>query len=277
MAARYSVVRNHLGQSLVVAAETAAAFRRYKKFDWLGLSVIERALSRMDRPIALDIGANIGNHTLVMAHYCEEVHSFEPLLRTRTTLKDNVLRNGADNVFLYDFGLSDRNDTLELFISPDANAGATTLVRELARNGGGKVRVPVRVGDAVLEDAGVRRVDLIKVDVEGFEARAILGLRRTIARDRPLVFLEWNNPVTRSTFIELSVFTDIFPGWECLAIEDSCARSRFARSLSGRLRRICAKLLPGRRAIFEPFDPAKSYGNIVMFEASRAWALQPQR
>jgi len=53
----------------------------------------------------------------------------------------------------------------------------------------GRVDVPVRVGDRVLEPDG-RPLTFVKVDVEGFEVRVLRGLRETLTRHHPVVVTE---------------------------------------------------------------------------------------
>ena len=59
---------------------------------------------------------------------------------------------------------------------PDRNRLLTTL--------------EVHNGDEYFERNGIRRVDLIKIDVEGWEKNVLLGLRRTLERERPIVYFE---------------------------------------------------------------------------------------
>jgi FkbM family methyltransferase len=264
-----TLVTNYLGQKLVVGTSTASSFRRYGRFDWLGLSIIERTLRRMASPVALDVGANLGNHTLVMAHYCSAVHAVEPMPVTRRKLQDNVARNRLRNVRVYDCALGERSGVAELYVGKDPNAGASTIIREAAHPGAERVAVVVRAGDELLAAAGVRRVDLVKIDVEGAEVRVLQGLQRTIERDRPLIFLEWNHASTRAEAAERGLFAGLLAGWQCLAIEDSVARSRFPASLPGRLARLSAKVFAKRVPVLGPFDPAATYNNVVLLHPDR--------
>jgi FkbM family methyltransferase len=131
---------------------------------------------------AIDIGANIGNHSLFFADYFRAVHSFEPHPRTFALLRVNA--ELAANVTCYEFGISDA--AREAYISDSTgNAGGATVAET---PGSGRRRTEVKTLDAVL-DAG-ERVTLIKLDVEGHEYRALLGCREVIARNCPLILFE---------------------------------------------------------------------------------------
>ena len=49
--------------------------------------------------------------------------------------------------------------------------------------------------DDTVESLGLDRVDVIKIDIEGYEEHAVLGAARTLERDRPTVFIELNPPL----------------------------------------------------------------------------------
>ena len=132
----------------------------------------------------VDIGANVGNHTLFAALFMgANVVAFEPNPPAIALLRANVALNGlGDRVDLthLGWGLSDAEGAGFSTVTKRANLGATRLVA-----GGGAI--PVRTGDAML---GGRPVDFIKLDIEGMEMQALHGLSATIAAHRPPVFLE---------------------------------------------------------------------------------------
>lgn len=131
---------------------------------------------------AVDIGANIGNHSLFFADHFRAVRSFEPHPRTYALLKLNA--ELADNVTCHGFGISDAAGVA--YISDSAgNAGGATVS---AAPAGGTRQIELQPLDAVLDPG--ERVTLIKLDVEGHEYPALLGCRETIARHRPLVLFE---------------------------------------------------------------------------------------
>ena len=66
------------------------------------------------------------------------------------------------------------------------------------------------VGDEHLAKEGITGIDLIKIDIEGYEKPALSGLKRTIERDRPTVLIELN--VTNDEGIKTKEdLTSLFP------------------------------------------------------------------
>jgi FkbM family methyltransferase len=268
------MVRNRFGQQLIVNKAVASSFRRHGCFDWLGLSCIDKILSALEQPVALDIGANIGNHTVVMARHCARVLAFEPQLKTGIRLADNVRLNRLENVELYDFGLSDRDEEIPLFIDPVENSGSTTFCRPLAVAGCREVRCRTRIGDQLLQSLNVGRVDLVKIDVEGFEAAALAGLRHTLLASRPIVFSEWNNSETRSSFAALRLFDEIFSGWSLLAIHSSHSKLFFRNTAADRMSRLFHKMTRPRTAVLSAFDAALDYSNVIFCPPEKLPLLQ---
>lgn len=134
----------------------------------------------------VDVGANVGNHSLHALLFLDakKVIAFEPLPAAARLLEINVaLNNLQDRFELHKVGLSDTSG----FAAPDSdprkidNLGATRLTPSSSDSD-----LKLARGDDVLEES----VDFIKIDTEGFELRVLEGLRRTIATQRPTLFVE---------------------------------------------------------------------------------------
>jgi FkbM family methyltransferase len=152
----------------------------------------------------LDVGANFGYFTVLAARAVGPsgtVHAFEPEPGNFALLEKNIATNGyADRARAHRIALSDAEGRAELFTDP-ANLGNPSLAKKNVPVGKGSVMVDVVTLDAFLDGLGAsrRRVDLVKMDTQGFEPRAIAGARELIARDRPWLLLEiWPSGVRRA-------------------------------------------------------------------------------
>ncbi len=138
----------------------------------------------------VDVGANIGNHTLRFARSFEWVEAFEPSFRAAEILETNLRINAVSNVRVHRVGLSDQQRNAELLVGR-TNLGASRLSEttvETSRLGGifAREMVPLVRGDDVLEGP----IAFLKIDVEGHEEKVLAGCTELLARDRPVILLE---------------------------------------------------------------------------------------
>ena len=136
--------------------------------------------------IFVDIGANVGNHSLYVAAFKAptKVIPFEPNPDAYRLLLANIAINDFQDRFdlgHLGVGLSDKpQEGLEMVFQP-RNLGGS----KMASTGEGDLTVVV--GDEAL--AGVDP-DMVKIDVEGMEMQVLRGLEKTIGRARPVLMLE---------------------------------------------------------------------------------------
>jgi FkbM family methyltransferase len=148
--------------------------------------------------VFLDIGANRGHHSIFMSRYAREVHAFEPYPAVLRVFERTIKLNGISEIVIHPVGLGDKNETVPFYEPPSTNLGAGSFISDWNKESrpGGELRI-VR-GDDELNRFGVKAVDLVKIDVEGFEKSVLHGLAATLRRDRPIVVFELSrhNPST---------------------------------------------------------------------------------
>jgi FkbM family methyltransferase len=160
---------------------------------WAGLSRDDAAIVRLARAmlprhgVFLDVGANIGIHTLAIAHHLSKggaVVAFEPHPVNHRLLIHNLKQNHLHHVVAERLGLAETATTL--IGTGSADSGNWSLASQ------GDYRFEVRLVrlDDYLHDHPLPRLDLMKLDVEGAELRVLRGARQTIKRFRPLIVFE---------------------------------------------------------------------------------------
>jgi len=122
----------------------------------------------------LDIGANIGNHSIYFAPIFATVHSFEPHPATFRLLDFNV--SGIGNVVAHNFGLGDSKGTFTLRENP-TNLGGSAIA-DGSVGGAGDIEIRVERVDGL--DLDLRALCFVKIDVEGFEAEVVRGLSQPV-------------------------------------------------------------------------------------------------
>jgi FkbM family methyltransferase len=146
--------------------------------------------------VAFDIGANVGWHTLLMARLvgaAGRVVAVEANPSICDELRRNLRLNRFGQVEILAHALGAAEDTMPfLDVRADDPGAASGHLVVSGDPGGPTVAVRVRPLDAVVREAGIERLDLIKLDVEGFEWPVLQGGRETIARFRPPVLFEYD-------------------------------------------------------------------------------------
>lgn len=145
--------------------------------------------------VVLDIGANIGSLAMLAAARVGgegRVIAVEPLERNRRLLARSAQANRFAQVEIVAAAAADAAGELELRTHPlTSNSARPAAAGELLRDArGSTVRVPVVVLDDALAD--LRRLDLVKIDIEGMEPLALRGFERGLARLRPALLSEFH-------------------------------------------------------------------------------------
>lgn len=174
-----------------------------------GVLAFLRDVARAAGPgaVFLDIGANVGQHSLFMARHAALVHAFEPWPEVRARLERNLAANAITNVAVHPCGLGDSGGDRQFYAPASANLGTGSFVPDVNLNCATGT-LPVMRGDEAMAEFCVERVDLIKIDTEGFEVKVLAGLAGTLSRHRPLVVCELSD----TTLAELGADGGVLAG-----------------------------------------------------------------
>jgi FkbM family methyltransferase len=156
------------------------------------LGALADALRASGKPMNFfDVGANIGHHTLFMSRHADHVFSFEPFSVVRDEMVRKLNHAKVSNVTIFPVALGDHNETGIFHPPTGANQGTGTLGTNLPDNASSET-LPVQVvrGDDFFAANQLPPITLLKMDVEGYETKALEGMRETIWRDRPPIFVE---------------------------------------------------------------------------------------
>lgn len=163
--------------------------------------IIERILTYFSEGLFLDIGANVGNHAIAVVATKDSIRAkcFEPHPDAFALLSANIALNRMrDRIETFDAGLSDTEGIAQIG-TPHHNLGGSTLEGNIRGRS-----VVHRVnscrtcrGDDLIREAP----SFIKIDVEGHELRVLAGLRCTIEKYKPPMFVE----VDRDTDLQVKM------------------------------------------------------------------------
>ena len=128
--------------------------------------------------VFVDIGANVGSYSLFVASQCGDnatILAFEPHPRTFSKLTFNVRANGFSSIEAINQGVGRQKARMRLYSSGGTNIGTASILPEAATD---HQFVDVKVAPLAeaLKTRLIERIDLLKIDIEGFEDRALLPL-----------------------------------------------------------------------------------------------------
>src|SRR5690554_2481776 len=136
--------------------------------------------------VVLDVGANIGNHSLYLAMVAKAaVHAFEPNAELCEGLGQSIQANGLESlVTVHQAGVSDAAGFATFKNQDIGNLGAQSLIVQH-----GVEDAPIRL--VRLDDLEFGQpVSMMEIDVEGMELDVLEGARKLIQRDKPLIYIE---------------------------------------------------------------------------------------
>lgn len=170
---------------------TVFAYGAYSHAELSLLDHLAKALRKRRGEIAFfDIGANAGHHTLFMADRADQIFSFEPLPRLQKLIAEKIARNALANVRIMPVGLGREKGSFDYRPGVGANSGVGTFTAVDTVEFGTPIKLPIEIGDDIVGELGLVRLDLLKIDVEGFERFVLEGLAETLKRDRPPILME---------------------------------------------------------------------------------------
>ncbi len=201
----FNVHDRHIGRSLDLYGEWAES-----ELELLGLFI---------RPgdTVIDVGANIGTHTVFFAQRAGDtgqVYGFEPQRIVFQNLCANLALNGLLNVHAFHAAVARQPGTIvvpPISYAEPGNYGGVSLAA------GGEVAGGERVPVTSLDELGLTRCRLLKVDVEGMELAVLEGGRALVTAARPIVYVENNDAAKSPELIDWLLSFDYHLFWHVSA------------------------------------------------------------
>jgi FkbM family methyltransferase len=184
-----------------------------KKVENYGIEyLIKQARNYKDEPVVVfDIGANCGQFSLLcmsevkrkFPHTKISIHAFEPNPYVFERLNQNLELNKklADNIKHFQKGIGEKKATLEIQM-PLRNSGAGSLLRNYEHEPNEIHLVDiVSLDEHISKELITEKVAFLKIDVEGFEPKVLMGANKTISNNLPDIYIEMGQSEPIQKFI----------------------------------------------------------------------------
>ena len=141
--------------------------------------------------VFVDLGANFGLYTLYASKLIGmegKVISFEPFKKNYKALINNVAINNLTNIQSENIAVGEREGEIDLYYdSSEMNLGmASTKFIENSYS----EKATIITLDSYFKDKSISRIDFIKIDIEGHEYKALLGMKNLLLRFHPTLLIE---------------------------------------------------------------------------------------
>jgi len=195
---------------------------------------VSRVLQEYLRPggVYVDVGANIGAFVLQAAALVGptgRVIAFEPIPRLCAQMEKSIQANGFEQIEVRNKAVGTSVGTLQLGIAYH-NVGGSAVGAVTADE---YITVPVVPLDSEL--ASLARLDVLKIDVEGFEPAVLAGAEAVIARLRPVIILEYSPAAYEASGTAAAAVLD---GLEALGYQFTILQYRSTKLSAARVREL---------------------------------------
>jgi len=137
---------------------------------------------------AIDIGANIGYHSIYMSKKFKKVYSFEPQIEIFNILNLNIKKNNITNIVSYNYAIGESKKKIKL--SCNNNNFIHNSIKKIDENGCEVINM------LKLDDINeLNNIGYIKIDVEGYEYNVLSGAINLIKKNKPIIIFEEHNDI----------------------------------------------------------------------------------
>ncbi len=147
------------------------------------MKYIAQKISNSDNLVVFDVGANVGNYTLMISDVFKnntQIFSFEPSVNTFNLLIDNTKK--INNIKQFNFGFGAKTETLTLY-SNDNTGLSSVYERNLEHFNmklGKKEEIRIHTIDEFCIQNKINHIHFLKMDVEGHELKILEGAKQMI-------------------------------------------------------------------------------------------------
>lgn len=155
---------------------------------------LKRILKQNQNIVAMDVGANEGIFTIIMKAISDDciIYAFEPSPRIYKRLKRNISLNRFNNVFIENCCLGSYEGITEFYECQRYQTGHSSIKCPAEDTSVPKkiLKVPITTLDSYVNKKRVKKLDFIKVDIEGGELDFLKGGVATISKFKPTIMAE---------------------------------------------------------------------------------------
>ena len=141
----------------------------------------------------LDIGSNIGYYAILESKLIGstgKIFSIEPSPQNFKLLQENLEIQDTNNFQIFNLAIGNKNEKLEFLISKKSNWSKIKQESDIIGENDTVITVPVKTLNLFCEDNNLEKINLIRMDVEGYEEKIIEGGKEILRKMKPILMIE---------------------------------------------------------------------------------------
>jgi FkbM family methyltransferase len=143
--------------------------------------------------VCLDLGSNIGYYAVIESNIVGQsgkIFAIEPSPVNFPILKVNLENQKKNNFSTHNIAIGDKNEDMEFIISSKSNWSKIRMNNEKINPEDKIIKIPVKTLDSFVQENDIKKIDILRMDVEGFEYNIILGANKILEKFKPKIFVE---------------------------------------------------------------------------------------
>ena len=143
--------------------------------------------------VCIDLGSNIGYYAVIESNIIGEsgkIFAIEPSPINFPILKLNLENQKKNNFVAYTIGIGDKNEEMEFIISAKSNWSRIRMNNEKINSEDKVIKIPVKTLNSFVNENDIKKIDILRMDVEGFEYSILLGANEVLEKFKPKLFIE---------------------------------------------------------------------------------------
>jgi FkbM family methyltransferase len=165
----------------------------FKSHEPINTKIISKILKK--GMTCIDIGGNIGYYVLLerkLVGKDGKIIAIEPYHKNFQYLKKNIKLQNTENILAFNFACGDKEGKVPFYINKKSNG--CQVIREDVKlpdlSKGTLTEVPIKTLDSIVDELKLDHVDFVRMDAEGYELHILRGLKKTLAKFKPIISLE---------------------------------------------------------------------------------------
>lgn len=143
--------------------------------------------------VCLDLGSNIGYYAVIESNIVGKsgkIFAVEPSPVNYSLLKQNLENQKMANFLAFNIAIGDKNEEMEFIVREKSNWSKIKTGDEKISPEDRIIKIPVKTLDSFVDENNIEKIDIVRMDVEGFEYNILLGSKKVLKNFRPKLFIE---------------------------------------------------------------------------------------